>query len=175
MARRSQARLFNSQSFSIEFDSNIKEKLEKFAGDFVNEALRPAAYAGVTVLYDEMRIRVPVDEGLLKSAIYRWREKDNIGEQAIFYAGVNKQKAPHWWWIENGHFQYHQVVKLENGDFITLKNKPLPQPKYIPAKPYIRPTADAKLGEAMNVAINTLRERLNGIIKGSNATITDFN
>lgn len=175
MARRSQAKLYNASTFSIEFDSNIKEKLEKFAGDVVNEALRPAAYAAVTVLYDEMRIRVPVGEGLLKSAIYRWREKDDIGEQAIFYAGVNKRKAPHWWWIEHGHFQYHTVVRLENGDFITLKNKPLPQPKYVPAKPYIRPTADAKIGAAMDEAMKVLKQRLNGLIKGANATITDFN
>lgn len=175
MARRSQARLFNAKTFSVEFDSNIKEKLDKFAGDLVNEALRPAAYAGVTVLYDEMRIRVPVGEGLLKSAIYRWRDKDNIGEQAIFYVGVNKKKAPHWWWMEHGHYQYHTVIKLDSGEYITLKNKPLPQPKYIPAKPYIRPTVDAKMGEALEVAKTVLTERLNGIIRGSNATITDFN
>ena len=178
MARRSQAKLYNSKRMSISFESNLRKKLEVIGDRIIDEACRPAAYAAVTVLYDEMRIRVPVGEGLLKSAIYRWRDKsetnvENIG-QSVFYVGVNKRKAPHWWWIENGHYQYKYVAKNEQGEYYTTKDK-RPQPKYIPAKPYLRPSIDAKMGEALKAGYKELQVRINKILTSSNATITDFN
>lgn len=167
-----QAKLYPSQRMAITFDSNIKEQLTAFVGRLNDDVFRPAAYAAVTVLYDELKLRTEggqYSEGDLNAAMYRWREKGDIGNKAIFYAGVNKRKAPHWWVVEHGHWQYFTVVKPETGpyagQFVTLKNKPLPQPKFVPAKPYLGPAAD-KLPEAMQVAMRVMKERLKYVIRG---------
>jgi hypothetical protein len=175
MAYKSRARQFNKQSMTITFDSNIKEQLAKFTEQIEKEAIRPALYAGATVLYDELRVRVPKDTGALYSAIYRYRERENpIEGQVTYYVGVNKQKAPHWWWIEHGHWQYFtQAIAKEGkyaGQWVTFKNKPLAQPRYIPAKPYLRPTVDAKMPVAIQTVMRVLKERLNGLINSQ-----DFN
>jgi hypothetical protein len=46
--------------------------------------------------------------------------------------------------VEFGHLQRYEVSYDEKtGRFTTHKDKPLPTPKHIPAKPFIRPAVDA--------------------------------
>lgn len=162
------ARTYPSQTLSIRFENDIKAQLEAFVGRLNDEVFRPAAFAAVTVLYDEMRVRVSYEKGDLFDAIYRWRVKEDIGNQAIFYAGVNKRKAPHWWLVEHGHWQYYRVIKPDDGpyagQYVTLKDQPLAQPKFVPAKPYIRPAVD-KLPQAMQEAMRVLKLRLRGVMR----------
>lgn len=172
------AKLYPKQRVMMGFSSNVKEQLEAFVGNLKDQAFRPAAYAAVTLLYYEMRFRTEggQGDGTLRDSIYRWRVKEDIGNQAIFYAGVNKRKAPHWWLVENGHWQYYTVIRPADGpyagQYVTLKNKPLPVPKWVPAKPYIRPAAD-KLPQAMQVAMRVLKERTKYLIRGVNAPPID--
>lgn len=168
------ARTYQKQTVGIVFENNIKEQLEKFASRLKDEVFRPAAFAGVTVLYNELQIRAPEQFGTLKDAMYRWREKGNIGLRETFYAGVNKRKAPHWWLVEHGHWQYYVVTYIEEGPqagtWVTIKDKPLAQPRFVPAQPYLRPTADAKLQPAMQEAMKVLKQRLKALINGDTLT-----
>jgi len=125
---------------SIDFDtSELQANLEKFADEVVDKALRPAAFAASKVMYAEMNLRVPVKTGRLKSALYQYHnEKLSVDGVQVYSIGVNKKKAPHWHFAELG----------------TIRT---------PARPFIAPTYDAKIDEAMEAARQRLAEKLDEI------------
>ena len=140
-----------SNSFDIKFSNTIAAGLRSFAADVRQQALRPAAYAAAKVLYDEMLVRVPVYEGpvpvskngiakikpgQLRDSIYHYFVEDRSDPGRVIYAiGPNKRKAPHWHLLEYG------TVKMA-------------------AQPYIRPTYDAKIEQAMTAAGFRLAEKI---------------
>lgn len=124
----------SKNTISFEMTGDIKSQLEAYA-DKVKDTFRPACFAGATVLYDEMRTRAPVESGGLKNAIFRYRLKENNNDEAVFFIGVNHIKAPHWHFFELG----------------TRK---------MAARPFIRPTYDAKIKQAAERAKEVIRERL---------------
>lgn len=133
MARRHVASGKNSVSFELTGD--IKAQLDAYA-DKVKATFRPACFAGATVLYDEMRLRAPVESGGLRDAIYRYRLREDLMDfESVFFIGVNHIKAPHWHFFELG----------------TRK---------MAARPFIRPTYDAKIKQAAERAKEVIRERL---------------
>jgi HK97 gp10 family phage protein len=135
MARK--AKLFKKQSVTMEFDSDIEAQLTAYA-DKVKGTFKEAAFKAATVLYDEMHIRVPAPvggTGNLKASLYRYRLKDTSDSESTFAVGVNVRKAPHWHFLELG----------------TRKQA---------ARPFIRPTYDAKISEAGQAAIRSIKERL---------------
>ena len=136
MARRSQAKTFPKQTVGINFDDTcIAAALQAFA-DRSQEAMRAGAYEAATVLYNEMRILVPVKSGTLRDSIYRYRDIDqSVDGKEVFYIGPNKNKAPHWHLVEFG------TVKMA-------------------AKPYIRPAFDAKIQPALEAAKKRITEKL---------------
>jgi HK97 gp10 family phage protein len=125
----------------IKFDtSSLQKNLEQFAKDIQEQAIRPAAYAASKVLYEEMQIRVPVGEtGNLKNSIYQYHnEKLSQDGKQVYSVGVNKRKAPHWHLLEYG----------------TIR---------APAYPFIVPTYDAKIVQAMAAARARLAEKIEEI------------
>ncbi|MEN5181774.1 HK97-gp10 family putative phage morphogenesis protein [Comamonas testosteroni] len=85
------------------FDANkLKKGLEAKAAKVQNSA-RPVAQAGTQVLYDQVKINVPVKSGKLKSAIYQVYSRDSSWEgRATYHISWNKKKAPHGHLIEGG-------------------------------------------------------------------------
>ena len=125
-----------------------------------DKVLRSAAHAGAKVFYDEMRIRVPEDEGTLKASIYHWHDDEYSKDGRHRYViGPNKRKAPHWHLVEYGHWRVNVVVRLPNGQ-IKATTERLADPVWVPAVPYIRPTFDATVRQAMSAAKLRLREGL---------------
>lgn len=61
--------------------------------------------------------------------------------------------APHGHLIEFGHWMTHQVYKASNGEWYTLKDKPLATPKWVAARPFMRPTFDSYQYTAIRVMI----------------------
>jgi len=139
---------------SARFRGSLAEKV-KALGESAKEALRPAAQAGAQVFYDEMLQRVPVAEGVLRDSIYQFHlERRSDEDKQVYVVGPNKSKAPHWHLVEFGHWQPYAVVMID-GQLKTLKDRPLPEPVFVPAHPFIRPTLDAT-GEK---ALEAMRER----------------
>lgn len=161
------SRKYSKESFSIDFKNNIKSQLVAFKGNLYDAVLRPACFAGITVLYDEMKIRAPIDEGTLRDSIYRWREKNEQNYSATFYVGVNKRKAAHWWLVEHGHWQFYTVYKTDDGKYYTDVTKPLEVPKFVAAKPYIRPTYDSKIKLAADTALLEAAKRIRELMSGA--------
>lgn len=147
------------------------------------DAARPAAYDGSDVILAEINSKVASmgqRKGLLHNAIYRVFARRSQDDVPIYDIGVNMKKAPHWHWIEYGHWRYYAAKQLPNGDWVTLKRKgakgkkpsrkaskavkdayyiPLKTPIWVPARPYLRP-AKAALPQALAAARKTFLERI---------------
>lgn len=175
----------------ISFDSaSLKAQIAQFGKDLQSKCARPAAHQAALVLYDEMRERVPVDQGLLKSSIYRWHDDAaSVGGKHTYLIGPNKKQAKHWHLVEYGWTQYFKVRQLPDGRWVTLvrpemrsKKKPsgraplavkqayyqpLDAPQKHPAKPYIRAAYDAKIGAALDRAKQRFAEKVREVINGN--------
>lgn len=121
----------------------------------MEDAVRPAAQAAAQVLYDEVKrnvSRIGRKKGNLASAIYQAFSQDNSGNgKATYHVSWNARKAPHAHLVEYGYIQRYQVIVTSTGRFVTLKNRPLSQPRQVAARPFIRP-AVAKFDEAAKAA-----------------------
>lgn len=153
MARyKSQATKHTRDTVSAALGGDIAGDLAKFTEAIQGKAARAGAFAAATVLYDEMSVRVPTDEGTLKGALYRWHDEDQSADgKQVFAVGVNKRKAPHWHLVEYGHWRHYRLIKIGDA-WVTLRNRPLDTPEWVPASPYIRPSFDAKISSALLAA-----------------------
>ena len=124
----------SKSSVSFAMTGDITAQLNSYA-DKVKATFRPACFEAATVIYDEMRTRAPVESGGLKNAIFRYRVKDNSKVESVFFIGVNHIKAPHWHFFELG-------------------------TRFMSARPFIRPSYDAKIAKAAQRATDVIRERL---------------
>lgn len=141
---------------------SLLDGLEAYAGK-VASVSRRVAHAGAIVMYDEMRVRAPVDDGILRASIYRkFLDTASQGARSSYAIGPNKKEAPHWHLVEYGHYRYFTTYVDKFGNWRTDKSKPLPAPVWVPAVPYIRPTFEAKKAEA----IQRMRERAAELLKG---------
>lgn len=127
----------------------IKDRLDRLRSN-VEGAVRPAAQAGIQIYYDEVKERTPVGEsvhhtkgkkqtfqpGNLKASIYQaYAEKESGEGSATYRVSYNKKKAFYGRFVENG----------------TSK---------MAAKPFIRPSYDARRQDAINAAREELRKRV---------------
>ncbi|AZS80671.1 HK97 gp10 family phage protein [Achromobacter spanius] len=154
-----------SRSVSFSFEGDIAGQIAAFVERVREEAVRPAAHAMAVVLYDEMRARVPFHMGKLQGAIYRWfDEAESDADRKTYQVGVNKSKAPHWWLVEHGHWRRHAVLRLPDGSYVTLKDKPLKTPIFEPAQPYLRVSVDAKISAAVEAGRMRMAEKIGEIM-----------
>ena len=134
-------------------------------------AARPAAQAAAQVLYDEVKrnvARLKRHTGNLDRSIYQAYSKDNSSShRATYHVSWNARKAPHGHLVEYGHLQRYEVsFDKATGRFVTHKDRPLPAPRQVAARPFIRP-AMARFSAAMDAAraryLQELTER--GVLK----------
>lgn len=143
--------------------SNATEALDNLERAIKEKVLRSAAYAGAKVFYDEVKLRVPVDEGTLFGAIYHYHVERLSGPTKQIYAiGPNKVKAPHWYNVEYGHWRINVLVR-RGGRWIATKQR-LPSPVWVPGKPYMRPSYDAKKAEALKAMQVRFEQRLREVM-----------
>lgn len=154
------ARMYAKNSIGISVTSNITEQLQRYEKAIKEKVIRPAARAGALVFYNEMRMLVPVGEGTLFNAIYHWHDDKKSRNGSHTYAiGPNKRKAPHWAFIEYGHFRYNVVIRLPNGQFRATKER-LPSPVWVPAQPYVRPAWTGKQQTALRAMLTKMKEKM---------------
>ena len=139
-------------TFSIKVDLGDIDKMLDGVADACVEAARPAAQAGAQVLYDEVQRnvgRIRRHTGNLASSIYQAYSKDNSrAGVATYHISWNARKAPHGHLVEFGHLQRYEIsFDPVTKRFITHKDRPLPTPRHVAARPFIRP-AMAKMPAA---------------------------
>jgi hypothetical protein len=139
-------------------------------------AARPAAQAGAQVFYDEVKLRAPVSEaphffygrvskdggtrtiypfdpGDLKKSIYQTFSKDNSNKtRATYHIAWNHQTVPYGFMVEFGHIQTRKVYIGSDGLWYTSKDLLDDGPKVVKPRPFLRPSADAMRGEAIEAA-----------------------
>lgn len=148
---------------NMSVSSTATEALKALENAIKEKVLRSAAYAGARVFYDEMRTRVPVDEGTLYGAIYHYHLEKQSGPTKQLYAiGPNKVKAPHWYNVEYGHWRVNVLIR-RGGRWIATKQR-LPAPLWVPGKPYVRPTYDSRKQAAVKAMQVRFEQRLKEVM-----------
>ncbi|MEI5998237.1 HK97 gp10 family phage protein [Paraburkholderia bengalensis] len=144
--------------------AGIDSLLDELA-DNAEAAVRPAAQAAAQVLYDAvMRNVASIGRvtGNLQNSIYQVYSRDDSAEgRATYHVSWNHRKAPHGWLVENGHLQKYKVYLGRDGKWYTDKKAPLPAPRHVGARPFVRP-AQAQFPAALDAAVAELLKRING-------------
>jgi HK97 gp10 family phage protein len=140
--------------------SGWTKALDKLAGEKRVSLARSMCVAGGKVFEAEAKLQAPVKDGVLQNAIYlAFKDAESTAERVKYSVSWNHRKAPHGHLIEFGHWQPYKVVKLPNGDWFTTKEK-LPSPKWISAKPFLRPAYDMAKERAVQAMIERGKQRL---------------
>lgn len=150
-------------------------------------AVRPAAQAGSQVFYDEVVMRAPeskaphffygragkdgsrtiypFDPGDLKKSIYQVFSKDNSTKsKATYHIAWNHQVVPYGFMVEFGHIQTRKAYIGSDGLWYTSKALLEGGPKVVGPTPFLRPSYDAKLGDAREAAANRWTEDMKKVI-----------
>lgn len=167
LRRSKSAQFFSPDSRNgARLEGSMADAIAAYSAEIQAKVIRSGAHAGAIVFYDEMKLRAPVDEGTLRDSIYRWHdEKRSVDGRQRYLVGPNKGKAPHWFNVEYGHWRVNVVFTGPNGELIAVKER-LATPQWVPAKPYARPTFDAKASMAIEAAMRRMKERMREINAG---------
>lgn len=162
--------------FKIVVDTRKVQRKLKDIWEQGELAARPAAQAGAQVFYDETKLRAPeskaphffygrlakgsttrtiypFDPGDLKKSIYQTFSKDNSSKSvATYHIAWNHQTVPYGFMVEFGHVQTRKVYIGSDGLWYTSKALLDDGPKVVKPRPFLRPSADAKRGEAIAAA-----------------------
>lgn len=171
-------------SFKVQVRGDFNQLLTQL-GSEIDQAIRPAAFAGANVLYKEMKgnaERIKKKTGNLSESIYIAYSPEESGEgRATYRVSWNAKKAPHGGLVEYGHLQRYVTYQRSDGKFVTKakpgmkgKKKPsgrasqaakdayyvlLANPVQVAALPFARPVAD-KLDQASRAVEVALSERV---------------
>lgn len=152
-------------SLTISANTGALESFLDELGDKAEEAARPAAQAGAQVLYDAVKRNVASIgrvTGNLANSIYQVYSTDQSGDgMATYHVSWNHRIAPHGQLVENGYLQRYKVYLGRDGKWYTDKNAPLPEPKQVGARPFVRP-AQALFPQALDAAQAELLKRIDG-------------
>lgn len=143
-------------------DGDVMKGLDALEAKVREQVLAAGAAAAAKVIYDEAKINASRhrQSGKLAEAIYRAYSASRSGpDVATYHVSWNKRKAPHGHLIEYGHFQRYQAVLLDSGEWISLKNRPLPAPRWVPPRPFIRPAAD-RMRDAVKAGVEAMRQEM---------------
>lgn len=167
-----------ANAFTIKFDGGGPGAMLAGMAGRIESAIRPAAQAGAQVLYEEAKARVPVfDEahifagtqfaktgktytfqpGSLKRAIYQVYSKDGSNkERAVYHIAWNHDNkspnsVPYGFMVEFGYLMTRKRYIGRDGKWYTSTER-LPQPKRVPARPFLGPANDARGAYAVQAA-----------------------
>lgn len=163
----------------IKFDfEEAFKRLDGLAGLAREHLPRSMLVAGGKIVRDEAKVRAPVFDGStalaggsnvdrpptpgsLRDAIYlAYSDTKSIPEAGKYTYSItwNASKAPHGHLLEFGHWRYNVI----RGGY--PREDKLPEPKWVPAHPFLRPAYDAVIGIAMQAALDRGRQRMAEIL-----------
>jgi hypothetical protein len=154
-------------TLGISVDTSGFGQLLANLSDAAGDAVRPAAQAGIQVIYDQIKMNVlglanaplkvaalGAKTGNLKDSIYQVYSKSNSedGKVAEYHASWNARKAPHGHLVEYGHMMRYRTFIVKDGpkkgQWVTVKSEPLAAPRQVAAHPFVRPAIAQKEGAA---------------------------
>ena len=187
MARAYQIKTYRKQSLSISLPPELAQLRSRLLDpEIKRKTMRSAAYAGAKILYDEMRFVVPIKEGTLHDSIFHWFDtKSSTPNRQTYLIGPNKVDAPHWHFVEFGHWIYNRSaggkwLRSKSRKSARVENPPqgwssvhdLPGARkeaifWKPAKGFVRRTWDNKGQAAIDAAVKRANDRFIELLKGS--------
>ena len=164
-------------------DRAVQAALSRLNGEARVSLARSMGVAGGQVFRDTAKALCPVGgdmgvsdrlagesnrPGLLKSSIYL-AFKDTLSSEDLVKYSVswNSRKAPHGHLVEFGHWQPYRVYIGTDGEYYTDKSTKLSSPKWVPAKPFLRPTIEARGNDALQAMLDRGRVRLPQLLSGA--------
>jgi hypothetical protein len=160
---------------TMTFDTKqVQAGLERLTGELATSLARSMAVAGGQVLRDEAKARAPVGTseggsitpGLLQSSIYLAYSDRSTDNRILYSISWNSRKAPHGHLLEFGHWMTHVSFKGPDGEWHSDPSKPLRNPRWIAARPFLRPANDAAGARAVNAMLERGRVRLPELLSG---------
>ena len=145
--------------------SSVMQGLDNLANPKMRESLaRRMAVAGGRVFRDEAKRWAPVDSGRLQSAVYvAFRDRESQGGKAQYRVSWNAKVAPHGHLIEFGHWQTHARYQDASGEWHT--GAPLAAPKWVAAKPFMRPAYSVGQLTASDAMLEAGREAFSELMR----------
>lgn len=157
----------------LKFDTaELQRGLESLSGPLAVSLARSMAVAGGEIIRDEAKARAPVGTaeggsitpGLLRSSIYlAFRDGVSTEQKVVYSVSWNSKKAPHGHLLEFGHWMTHVSYKGPDGEWHGT-NKLLAAPRWVAARPFLRPANDAAGGRAVAAMLDRGRVRLPELI-----------
>jgi len=165
------ARKFPIDRTKVGLQGDLIAQLDQFERKIKEKMLISAVAAGAKVMYDEVKLNVPVDTGKLRDSIYRFYDKSQSGRAvATYIVGPNKRKSPHWFVVEYGHWRYNRSA---DGRWLRSKSNPnargsdahnlpgaLDVPQWVPANPYLRRSYDSAIRKSLDAIRARLAQRM---------------
>lgn len=150
---------------SVKFESgDFLASLARFEEDVTRKVLFTGAATMARVIYNEVKVNVAppklgVKTGNLDNAIY-WAHspEESAATRVVYKISWNKSKAPHGHLIEFGHWMPYQVVPIGGGEWRTIKSNKLKNPKWVAARPFIRP-AFSQMPAAVQAGLTNMTTR----------------
>lgn len=141
----------------------VDAALDNLLGTARVSLLRSGLVAAGKVIRDEAEARAPVHSRRLKSAMYvAYSPERSFGGQQAYAVSWRKGLfggARHGHLIEFGHWRVNVLAQGANGQWFATTER-LPQPKWVPAQPFLRPALDSAGGRAVAAATERMRVRL---------------
>lgn len=154
-----------ANSVEMKLTGDLDGALARFEQKVKDSILFSGVAAAANVIYEEMQTNVQslgIKTGKLRASIFRaYSAKSSSDDQKTYRISWNYKIAPHGHLVEFGYWQKYQVIKLEDGAWITLKNRPLASPRWIPPQPFVRPAFD-HIDRALSAGKARMAQRLAG-------------
>lgn len=142
-----------ADSFASKFDDSGWDALfTALTGEQRESFARKMAVEGGVMLRDHaQQLALIADNkegvprrGLLSHAMYLAYVESASGNGVFTYRiSWNAKKAPHGHLIEFGHWRTHVVYKGPDGNWYSDKTRPLANPVWVSARPFLRPTLNS--------------------------------
>ena len=108
-----------------------------------SDVVRTMTYESAVAVRDSAKAFVNDYTGKLRSNVYvAYSPEESINGIQIYAVSWRKKAAPHGHLLEFGHWQTRAAYKGQDGEWYSRKVK-LEKPKWVPAKPFLRPGYDA--------------------------------
>jgi hypothetical protein len=150
--------------------TNAFAGLDALGGPIKESLVRRMLVEGGVYLRDEAKRWVPVKDGVLRDSLYLVFDNKSSGNNYSYKISWNSKKAPHGHLEEFGHWMTWQTIwNAKLGRFQTLATgkgksaKGIPRkggPKWIAAKPFLRPALDVGGPTAVRMMIDRGKKEL---------------
>lgn len=140
--------------------------LDGLKGPLAKSLARSMAVAGGTIYRDEAKVLAPVKDGVLRDSIYlAFKDSRSGGDDVTYSISWNAKKAPHGHLQEFGHWRIYATYTGADGSWYTNKNVRLPEPKWVPAHPFLRPAFDTQGARARKAMLERGKERFPELLR----------